>query len=77
MQTDQLGLRGQCVLRRMARFLALPTSARPRSFSAVRVHASTAQLSLRHTGTTERLPSYSQRLSGCWRREPTARRNCG
>ena len=31
MQTDQLGLRGQCVLRRTARFLAPPTSARPRS----------------------------------------------
>ena len=39
-QTDQLGLRGQRVLRRTARFLALPTSARPRSFSAARVHAS-------------------------------------
>ena len=30
-QTHQLGLRGQCVLRRTARFLAPPTSARPRS----------------------------------------------
>ncbi len=32
-QTDQLGLRGECVLRRTARFLARPASARPRSFS--------------------------------------------
>ena len=29
-RTDQLGLRGQCVLRRTARFLAPPTPARPR-----------------------------------------------
>ena len=54
MQTDQLGLRGRCVLRRTARFLAPPTSDRPR-FSAARVHALTAQLSVRHTGATERL----------------------
>jgi len=46
-RTDQLGLRSQCVLRRTARFLALPVSARPHSFSAPRVHASTAQLSVR------------------------------
>ncbi len=54
-QTDQLGLRGRCVLRRGARFPAPPTSARPRSFCAARVHASTAQSSVRYTGTTERL----------------------
>ncbi len=62
-QTDQLGLRGECVRRRTARFLALPASARPRSFSAPRVHASTAQLSVRHTGVAERLPSGGLRWS--------------
>ena len=56
MQIDQLGLWRECVLRRTARFLALPASARPRSFSAPPLHASTAQLSVHHTGMAERLP---------------------
>ena len=72
-QTDQLGLRGECVRRRTARFLALPASARPRSFSAPRVHASTAQLSVRHTGVAERLPPVRTTAPGRGRRSRVGR----
>ena len=73
-QTDQLGLRGQCVFRRTARFLAPPSSARPLSFSAARVHESTAKLSVRCTGMTERLPAIRPRTAGFVRFNPVA--NC-
>ena len=77
-QTDQLGLQGECVLRRTARFLALPASARRRSFAAPRLHASTAQLSVRHTGMAERLRRGRVRHDARWSpapfREARARR---
>ena len=48
------------------------------SSTAVRVHASTAHLSVRYTGTTERLPVHSPRTAGFVRFNPLANcaRNC-
>ena len=52
----RLGLRGQCVLLRTAHFWLRPLQLVRTLFPLRGVHASTTQLSIRYTGTTERLP---------------------
>jgi len=61
-ETDELGVRGQGVLCRTARFLASAHFGSSALFSAARGHASTAQLSGRYTGGTERLRARTARM---------------